>query len=151
MLRPNSHLNRILLQRFDATSQTLERANQRRSHPPMSVKWNLVSERARRIPVRVFEDTRAKFARNEICARGGTRSHNSSRCGGSATLRPDPTCWSLANFRRLKTLLEPLKHQNNLEITGCRKSLSHLGFLGPCNAFPLSLYLREKKSERIFG
>ena len=79
-------------------TQFVRRANQLRSHPPMSVKWNPVSERARRIPVRVFEDTRAKVARNEICAGGGKPNHNSSRCGGSATLPSDPTCWSLANF-----------------------------------------------------
>jgi hypothetical protein len=30
-------------------------ANQSRSHPPMSVTWNLVSDRARRIPERVLK------------------------------------------------------------------------------------------------
>jgi hypothetical protein len=32
-----------------------EAANQIRSHPPMSVTWNLVSDRARRIPARFFK------------------------------------------------------------------------------------------------
>jgi len=32
-----------------------EVANQSRSHPPMSVTWNLVSDRARRIPARFFK------------------------------------------------------------------------------------------------
>ncbi len=39
---------------FEAAELT-RAANQIRSHPPMSMTWNRVSERARRIPVRVFK------------------------------------------------------------------------------------------------
>jgi len=34
---------------------SIQEAIQSRSHPPMSMTWNLVSDRARRIPVRVFK------------------------------------------------------------------------------------------------
>jgi len=75
-------------------------ANQSRSHPPMSVTWNLVSERARRIPGRVFQDTQAMWARNEIHKCGGKRKHNLGSCCANATLSFYPTCWSRAQFRR---------------------------------------------------
>jgi hypothetical protein len=36
-------------------SNLTQAANQSRSHPPMSVTWNLVSDRTRRIPARFFK------------------------------------------------------------------------------------------------
>jgi hypothetical protein len=69
-----------------------EQANQSRSHPSMSVTWNLVSDRARRIPARFFKihkrNARAmKFTRTAATEQGAT--------GAEALSNPEifyPTC-----------------------------------------------------------
>jgi hypothetical protein len=55
----------------------LKVANQSRSHPPMSMTWNLVSDRARRIPTRFFKIHKRKaratsFKRPATTEEGGT-------------------------------------------------------------------------------
>jgi hypothetical protein len=55
----------------------MQAANQSRSHPSMSVTWNLVSDRARRIPARFFkihkQNARAmKFKRTVATEQGAT-------------------------------------------------------------------------------
>src|SRR4029078_11614070 len=112
----------------------------------MSVTWNLVSERARRIPGRVFQDTQAMWARNEIHKCGGKRKHNLGSCCANATLSFYPTCWRRAQFRRKNSLLAQKERQNILKSTADRKCLSHMHFLGPRFAFLLSHYRGEKKS-----
>ena len=117
----------------------------------MSVTRNLVSDRARRIPARVF-----KIHEQGALAMNFTTAAVTEIIGCVALATPRRRYFiqrveSRAEFRRRICLAGRYEGEIILKFKGRQKCLSHMHFRGPCFAFLLSLYRREKKSERIFG
>jgi hypothetical protein len=120
-------------------------ANQSRSHPSMSVTWNLVSDRAREEFPRVFQDTQAKCAGNEIHADCSDRARGYRRGGAfeSRNILPN-VLMSRMESRRVDWFSVSRRHKI-FKTRRTPKTLVTYAFLRSLLRFPVKSLSSRKK------
>ena len=123
---------------------SIQETNQSRSHPPMSVTWNLVYDRARRIPVRVFKIHKRcmpamKFTLVAVC-------QATIRTGVAVAPR---SCSAqhvgLAGISTLKLLERAVRTAKYSKIYRLPKTPVIYAFLGSSFRFPVKSFSSQKK------